>query len=143
MKERWGRLVKAENLQSEISYRFNLVNRKRENLNDLDDYQLLELNRNRNLETEFNDIFDKITILASMVPKDGDKVENMLKLNLKKETFLKNLEKIVADRDVTSDKIKNDAGLKIDLTKFSGYDSSNVYTFNSQFKKVIEPTVSK
>ena len=27
-REQWGRLVKAENLQSEISYRFNLVNRK-------------------------------------------------------------------------------------------------------------------
>ena len=68
----------------------NLVNRKCGiNLNDLNDYQLLELNRNRNLETEFNEIFDKITILASMVPKI----------------------------------IKNGAGLKIDLPKFSGYDS--------------------
>ena len=49
-----------------------------------------------------------------MVPKGGDKVEHMLKLTcekrkkltLKKETFLKNLEKIVAYRDVIPDKIK-------------------------------------
>ena len=63
---------------------------------------------------------------------------------MKKETFLKNLEKIVADRDVTPDKIENGAGLKIDLPKFSVYDSYNdVYTFKSQFKKIIEPTVQK
>ena len=84
-REQWGRLVKAENLQSEISYRFNLVNRNCEiNLNDLNDYQLLELNRNRNLENEFNEIFDKIAILASMVPKGGDKAENILKLTCEK-----------------------------------------------------------
>ena len=50
----------------------------------------------------------------------------------------------MADRDVTPDKIKNGAGLKIDQPKFSGYDSYNdVYTFKSQFKKIIEPTVQK
>ena len=50
----------------------------------------------------------------------------------------------MADRDVTPDKIKNGAGLKIVLPKFSGYDSYNdVYTFKIKFKKIIEPTCAK
>ena len=48
----------------------------------------------------------------------------------------------MATRDVTPDKMRNAASLKIELPKFSGYDCEiDFYTFKSEFQKLVEPQV--
>ena len=66
------------------------------------------------------------------------------KLALKRKNFLKNLQETVIERDISPDKMKNALGLKIELPKFSGYDSKmDIFTFKSEFTKLVEPTVQK
>ena len=61
-----------------------------------------------------------------------------------KEFFLEGLQKTITNRDITPDKMKNASTLKIELSKFSGYESKiDFYTFKSRFQKLIEPTVQK
>ena len=60
----------------------------------------------------------------------GKPVKRMIKwaskardeLDLKKDKFFENLQKIVIDRDITPEKMKNASGLNINLSKFNGYD---------------------
>ena len=61
-----------------------------------------------------------------------------------KKDFQKNLSRILVDRDVTPDKLKNATSLDIELGKFSGYDCAiDFFTFKSDFQRVKEPTVQK
>ena len=54
------------------------------------------------------------------------------------------LESIINDRNITPDKLKNAACMKIKLPKFSGYDCEiDLYTFKNQFKKLVESTIQK
>ena len=145
--------LKAEYLSIEISLRTESLESKfDQNLCDLTDYQILEITQNRNLEVEFNDILGKITDLASLVCEGGgdlrsaldDATYNREALCKKRKLFFENLRAIVAERDVTPDKLKNASSLQINLPKFSGYDCKmDLYTFNSEFKKLVEPIVQK
>ena len=50
----------------------------------------------------------------------------------------------ISERDISEKKLKNAAGLKIELPKFKGYYSDmDIYTFRSEFSKLIEPNVQK
>ena len=61
-----------------------------------------------------------------------------------KTLFEKNLQNILAVRDITPDKMKNASMLKIELPRFSGYEGRmDLFTFKSEFQKLIEPTVQK
>ena len=58
------------------------------------------------------------------------------------EKFLKKVSDIISDRDISEKKLKNSAGLKIELGKFKGYNSEmDIYTFRSEFSKLVEPNV--
>ena len=62
----------------------------------------------------------------------------------KRKTFVENLKKLVADRDISPEKLRDAASFKIDLPKFTGYDSAmDFFTFKSQFQKLIEPNKQK
>ena len=57
---------------------------------------------------------------------------------------MKKLAEIILDRDISEKKLKNSAGLNIKLSKFTGYNSeSDIYTFRSEFQKLIEHNVQK
>ena len=148
-----GQVLKGQNLSVEISERLSSLETKfSQNLEGLGDYQLLEVSQNKNLESDFNVVLEKITDLAGLVSGGGAEVEKMLTdvtskkndvIKMKKNFFL-NLEKIVLARDVTADKMKNAASLKIEIPKFSGYDGEiDFYTFKSEFQKLVEPHVKK
>ena len=143
----------AANLNIEILLRFNALQTKYAiKINNLTDYQILEIYRNKNLDVKFNGILDKVTALAGLVPFGGESVQIMLenakkkrdKLAVKRKHFLKNLQETVIERDISLDKMKNASGLKIELPKFSGYDSKmDIFTFKSEFQKLVEQTVQK
>ena len=146
-------VIEAQNLISEIEFRCDsLENKFDRKLEDLSDYQILEISQNKNLDLEFNGVLEKVTSLAALAPNGGEGAQQLLRkaiqirdgLAKSKKAFLKSLQKIVSDRDITPDKMKNASSLKIELPKFSGYESKiDFYTFKSQFKKLIEPTVRK
>ena len=147
-------ILRGTNLSGEITQRLKVLDVKfDQNLKILGDYQILEISQNTtSLETDFNTILEKITDLAGLVSGGGEEVQKLLTTAVtkkdavfeKKTKFCKELQSIVTERDVTSDKLKNAASLKIDLPKFSGYDCQmDFYTFKSEFKKLVEPVVQK
>ena len=143
----------AENLAHEISLRcHSLILKYDVNFEELSDYQILEISKNKNLDGEFNEILEKITNLVSLSPYGGEEVQKMVKDTLKKrddlaekrDKFVLNLQTIIRKRDVSDGKLKNALNLKIELPKFSGYESKmDFYTFKTQFRKLIEPIVQK
>ena len=146
-------LVCAESLKTEISFRFKSLSKKFDlDLDDLGDYQILEVNQDKSLDLEFNLILEKVTELSSLAVIGGPSVEQMVKsvtrtrgrLALKKDSFFEKLQKIVLDRDITAEKLKNGSDMLLELPKFSGYDCEmDFFTFKTQFRKLVEERVSK
>ena len=151
--KRKSSVLKAENLNREIVLRCDSLKKKyTQELSSLTDYQILEISQNKNLDLEFNGVLEKVTDLASFVPEGGNAVEILLSaattardsVATQKSKFLDILQTILLDRDITPDKLKNASILQIELSKFSGYHGKiDYFTFKSQFKKLIEPTVQK
>ena len=84
--------------------------------------------------------------MIGSVPKGGDKVCGMLNLAIAKKNyafrstklFTDKLQKNVLEKNITPYKLRNACSLKIELPKFSGYDSSmDFFTSNfMQFQKI-------
>ena len=92
----------------------------------------------------------KITSLASFVPSGGGTVqrlfqtatENRDSLVSKRKRFQTDLSRLVVERDVTPDKLRNASMLEIEIPKFTGYDARmDIFTFKTEFKKLVEPVV--
>ena len=152
-KKNFHQNLKAENLSDEISLRCDSLQTKYEQkLENLSDYQILEISQNKSLDVEFNGVLEKVTDLAALVVGGGDTVQKMLvtatdKRDLvasQKINFQQNLQKLLTERDISPDKLKNASTLQIELPKFSGYDCKiDFYTFKTEFQKLVEPTVQK
>ena len=146
-------LLKIENLSTEITVRAESLATKFDcELSDLTDHQILDLHQNKSVEIDFNDILSKVTDLSTLICESGgefkDKLDAATKirdhLTIKRKDFVEKLQTAVTDRDISPDKLKNAATIKIDLPKFSGYDCKiDLYTFQSKFKTLIEPHVQK
>ena len=58
--------------------------------------------------------------------------------------ILEKVRNAISDRNISEKKLKNSAGLNINLPKFKGYYSDiDRYTFRSEFKKLIDPKVQR
>ena len=146
-------VTKAENLSAELHIRFKTLSKKYGiNLENLSDYQILDLHQKKSGDSEFNEILEKVTEMASLVSVGGEKVKRMLvqvsrtrdKLVSKRESFEDELSTIVVQRDITPEKMKQAAELSIELPKFTGYEGKmDFYTFRTEFKKLIEPRTQK
>ena len=97
-------------------------------------------------------MIDRISSFQKFVLPCGDSSAEMRKNGIEMrdssvEKITQNLEKVrnaISDRDISEKKLKNSAGLDIDLPKFKGYYSHvDIYTFRSEFKKLIEPNVQR
>ena len=117
------------------------------------DHQLLELKKNVfQFTSELRDILEKITEFSKLVVY-LDTTEKMWMeelIELRTQTagdvtrFSNDLEKLISERDISEEKLKSALTLKIELSKFSGYDSeTDIYTFRSEFEKLIEPFVKR
>ena len=147
-------LICAKNLHFEISTRHTIFMSKCSiDLNTLNDFEILDLKkREENLHVELRELIDKVSNFEKFVLPCGD-LANDLRIEVSEMRlacskgimeYLTNLSKVISDRDISEKKLKNSASLKIELKKFKGYDSDmDVYTFKSEFKKLIEPEVQK
>ena len=143
--------IRAKNLSEEIELRCNaLANKFDQDFEILGDYQTLELSQNENMDLEFNRILEKITELSSLVASIGDQTlhsdtfEWRQKLSKKRDEYSKKLLSVVVSRDITPDNMKNACALQVDISKFSGYESSiDFFSFKTKFRKLVEPRVQK
>ena len=146
-------ITRAENLDAEINFRFkSLSKRFISDFTGLSDHQILEIHQDKTLNLEFNDVLEKVTELSSLVTLGGRPVETLLtkvcrtrdRIAAKKDVFYDELNKIVVEKDISVEKMKNASDLSINLPKFSGYDGQiDFFTFKSEFKRLIESTQQK
>ena len=62
----------------------------------------------------------------------------------KRNMYAQNLHRIITNRDISEEKLKNSSNLSIDLAKFQGYESKlDIYSFKSEFEKLIQHSVQK
>ena len=142
-----------QSLDKEISIRGDALMLKLDrDLHGLSDYQLLEISSDKTVDSEFNEILAKVTDLSSYVISGDSVTSDMLtkttakrdRVAVLKKDFQKNLSKILVDRDITPDKLKNATSLDIELPKFSGYDCAiDFFTFKTEFKKLKESMVQR
>lgn len=125
-------IIGAQNLSSEIDLRCEFLEIEYNGeLGCLSDYQILEISQNSNLDKDFNGVLEKVTAMGMLVVDGKDLVQDLLdravaKRDLiaeKRKSFRTKLEAILMNRDITPDKLKNASTLKVEIPKFSGYDS--------------------
>ena len=133
-------MVCAQSLEYEIQMRFNSLKSKCSiKFQELDDYQILTLKKQEDsMHSELRELLDKISSLIQFIVPCGDTSvgEKMWKniitmrndISSINDTFVKNLQKTILDRDISEKKLKNSAGLNIQIPKFKGYYSEMVYS---------------
>ena len=104
------------------------------------------------LHVELREVIDKVSGFEKLVMPCGDSAKNLRQDVWQRrdscaealDEYLATLHQTIKDRDISERKLKNSAGLKIELKKFKGYESEmDVYTFRSAFKKLVEPNVQE
>ena len=149
-------LACAKTLHYEIDSRFESLKRKclsMEKLKVLNVYEVLNLKKTEeNLHTAHRELIDKVSSFETYVLPCDDLVtelrDKVLDIRDKCSAmiwdYVDSLDKIIEDRDISEQKLKNSAGLNIAMEKFKGYNSvTDVYTFRSEFRKLVEPEVRK
>ena len=69
-------ILRGKNLSVEINERLASLEKKfSQDLDGLGEYQLLEITQNKNLESDFNTVLEKVTDLAGLVSGGGDEVQ--------------------------------------------------------------------
>ena len=103
-------------------------------------------------DSELREIFEKITSFSKIASLCGEEKEKLLEKPIDdknkalkaRNDFAKSLHSIFTERDISEEKLKNASGLKIELPKFKGYESkTDIYSFKSEFEKLIQPTIQK
>ena len=98
-----------------------------------------------NLETDCKVLSEKITQLYSQMPLTYKDREIILDKHSKEEKacrksldlYRNSLRDQIAERNVSKEKLSCSASLKIELSKFSGFDSPlDIYTFQTEFEKL-------
>ena len=144
----------AENLHFEIKSRYDaLCTKCTIDIGKLNDYEVLDLKkREDNIYTELRELIDKMTSFETFVLPCSDSAPPLrssirtMRSNSTSITdaFIKAVGKVILERDISEKKLKNSAGLNIKLAKFVGYNSEmDIYTFRTEFSKLIEPNVQK
>ena len=144
----------AQSLEHEIKNRYDALKHKfRINLDGLTDYEVLDLKkREDSFNSELREILDKISSLLQYVVPCGNQAKSLREnvkimrddVTLETQAFIEQVEKAVSDRDISEKKLKNSTGLSITIPKFKGYQSEmNIFTFRSEFKKLVEPNFQK
>ena len=120
---------------------------------NLTDHEILDIKKSEeNLHVELRELLDKVSCFEKLIMPCGKQACDMRNEVLQRrdacseefDEFLTKLSKVVKERDISERKLKNAAGLKIELKKFKGYESEmDIYTFRSSFRKLIEPEVQE
>ena len=71
-------------------------------------------------------------------------MSNYSNISQLKEDYFKDINNKVKNREITKQKLFNVSKLRIDLLKFSGFETKlDIYSFQSEFSKIYERTTSK
>ena len=84
--------------------------------------------------------------MFKLVAKDevDEIMPNYSNISLLKEEYFKDINNEVKNREITKQKLFNESKLRINLPKFSGYESKlDIYSFQSEFLKIYERTTPK
>ena len=147
-------LICAENLYFEIKTRYDtLLSKCSIDLENMDHYEILEVKkREDNIHLELRELIDKASSFEKFVLPCGEAASDLRRrVNAVRDNctectqkFISDLNLIVSKRDISEKKLNNAAGLHINIPKFSGYSSElDIFTFRSEFSKLIEPTIPK
>ena len=122
-------------------------------LKKIGDHQLLDLKKNVfHLTSQLKHVMEKITSFSKVAVHCGDDEKPMMKelstirvdLAKKVTQFSNELGTLIREKDITEEKLKSSKNLKIELPKFKGFESDmDIYTFQKQFKKLIQPALPK
>ena len=102
------------------------------------------------IESNFNEILDRVVRLSEMNPNKFDETKWFLsaiharkeKLKTSIDLYKISLENEIQVRDLSEEKIKNASILGIKLPKFKGYDSQmDFYTFKTEFEILVAPRI--
>ena len=102
------------------------------------------------IESDFNEILDRVVRLSEMNPNKFDETKWFLsamdarkeKLKTSIDLYKISLENEIQVRDLSEEKIKNASILGIKLPKFEGYDSHmDFYTSKTEFEKLVAPRI--
>ena len=153
-RENEDKIALCKSLYSNICDRFEILETKCSvNISTLLDPQVLEkYDGTKLIDSDFNDLLDKISELGQANPsrfedtKGYPGVLETRKSNLK--TKLSEFKDALADevilRDLTKEKMKNASTVGLKVKPFSGWGSkSDIYTFKSDFDKFVAPRYSK
>ena len=120
-------------------------------LTSLTDHEILDIKKGEEgFHVELRELIDKVSSFEKLIMpcRDlaKDKHDEVIKMReiciTAVDKFVEKLLAAVKTRDISERKLKNSAGLKIELKKFKGFESEDdIYSFRSSFKKLIEPNV--
>ena len=145
----------ASNILQEIKFRCSALIKKCgiEDLDGLSDHQILDMHKSMStVDIDLREIFVKVTKCCKKAAFCGDKKDEITNeaRSVEKQaleqrnTYAQNLHKIVINRDISEEKLRNSSNLSIDLAKFQGYESKlDIYSFKSEFEKLIQHSVQK
>ena len=117
-----------ENHLAELKIRFKSISKKFDlDLENLSDYQILDIQQNKSTDSEFNEIVVKVTELSSLAPVSSTKTVELIervnktrdRLAQKRDNFYDTLRNIVLKRDITPEKMKRAS--EGDYAKFRKY----------------------
>ena len=125
----------------------NLYGKFSANINDINDEEV-SVRKNElpkqveKLENVSKSIHD---ILECSDPAMESRINNIMemyrKINLLKESYSQCIDNEMKKREITKQELFNESKLKINLPKFSGYESKiDIYTFQSEFMKIHKRT---
>ena len=89
------------------------------------------------MNVELRELIAKVACFDKFVSSCGDSAllmrDGVAKLqnecNFEMKNYVEKVDKIIRDRDISEKKLANSAGLKIEMKKFSGSSSSQVFKF--------------
>ncbi|MDP7406234.1 MAG: hypothetical protein QF495_05675, partial [SAR324 cluster bacterium] len=153
-KENLEKIQSCKSLYGNISERFsNLESKCMVQVEKLTDSQVMEFNSDlKVLDSDFNDLLDRITQLGQLNPAQfsetdeylPDLIERKKELKGSIEIYKTTLRDEITERDLSVEKLKNASSVGIKLPVFKGYESTlDYYTFKAEFEKLVVPRYSK
>ena len=103
---------------------------------------LKPIERTENLSKMIHNLLECSTSVAK--DEVDEIMANYSNISLLKEQYFKDTNNEVKNKDITKQKLFNESKLKINLPKFSGYESKlDIYSFQSEVLKIYERTAPK
>ena len=145
----------AETLAKEIELRANSIIKKCDisGLESLSDHQLFEKNKNfYSSDSDIYELFERFTEFHKTASLCGEDKEGILSEPTKiqeialdtRNTYAQTLHKLMVERDISEEKLRNSTEVSLELSKFQGWDSKlDIFSFKTDFERLIQPTLQK